>query len=480
MQRSTLTNRPSLYQACLAAEQFADALHAQCKSSERTGKPFLLVHIAGSAASNSAHEALLARLLLFENCIAQQTPEHAFELLLANESAIQARRLIVELQKHSKTSGVDLRVGMAEFPADACMPLTLSAIARSRMQSGVVGELDYPVSVLLEPKLVQLYATAKSVAVGNISVFISGETGSGKEVLAQSIHRMSLRAARPFLALNCAALSETLLESELFGHEKGAFTGAAQTKTGLLESASGGTVFLDEVGEMPSTLQAKLLRVMEERSVTRVGGLRPTPIDVRFVSATHRNLYGEVQRGGFRRDLYYRLNGVTLGIPPLRERQAEIEPLARMFCARMAGECGMSAIPNFSYAALECLLEHDWPGNIRELRNVVERAVLLCRSEVIQREHLGIEGSRLVRNKVARPTLPLSAVQLAEVAGGAASAWASTPALAADSERQQLVTALERCGGNQTHAAKILGISRRKLVSRIAEHGLPRPRKRPC
>src|SRR5882762_5495405 len=186
-------------------------------------------------------------------------------------------------------------------------------------------------TVRLDPAVIRVYELARSIASGTISALIVGETGCGKECLAETIHRESRRADKLFLRLNCAALSETLLESELFGHERVAFTGATQSKPGLLETANGGSVFLDELGEMPLTLQAKLLRVLEERRVTRVGGLRSFPIDIRFISATNRNLEAEIPRGTFRKDLYYRLNGAKLTLPPLRERKSEIEPLATLF-----------------------------------------------------------------------------------------------------------------------------------------------------
>src|SRR5205823_4677188 len=193
------------------------------------------------------------------------------------------------------------------------------------------------------------------VAPGTISVLILGETGVGKEVLAETVHRESKRASKPFLKLNCAALSESLLESELFGHEKGSFTGALATKPGLLETADGGTVFLDEVGDLPLSMQVKLLRVLEERQVLRVGGLKPRPINVRFVSATNRDIEAEVGRGHYREDLFYRLNGVSLVIPPLRDRPEELEPLANEFIAASMRALGRSEGPALSPEALEVL-----------------------------------------------------------------------------------------------------------------------------
>src|SRR5690606_14186600 len=216
---------------------------------------------------------------------------------------------------------------------------------------------------------------------------ILGETGAGKEAMAETVHQRSPRRAGPFLLLNCAALSETLLESELFGHEKGAFTGAHSTKAGLLESTAGGTVFLDEIGELSLGTQAKLLRVLEERSVMRVGATKPRRIDVRFVTATNRDLTREVRAGRFRGDLYYRISGLVVRIPPLRERLTEIEPLARHFLTEFCTQLGQ-LVPELEPAAIEALLGYHWPGNVRELKNVMERAVLLAGSGPVTREHV--------------------------------------------------------------------------------------------
>jgi DNA-binding NtrC family response regulator len=294
-----------------------------------------------------------------------------------------------------------------------------------------------------------LHKLAERIASGKISVLILGETGVGKEVLARTIHDRSPRADKPFLPLNCSALSESLLESELFGHEKGAFTGADRDKPGLLETADGGTVFLDEIGELPTTMQVKLLRVLEERRVMRVGGVESRAIDVRFVAATHRDVEAHVAAGTFRQDLYFRLNGASLVIPPLRERTDEIEPLARAFAAEIAEEMSYDCTPELSRDALDTLRAYRWPGNIRELRNVIERAVLLAEGTPIARLHLPTE-------KMQTPAAP------SDAPGG---------------EKQRVIDALAQCAGNQSRAAKLLGISRRTLVKRLDQYGIPRPLK---
>ncbi len=331
-------------------------------------------------------------------------------------------------------------------------------------QSGVI-------RVIRDPQMVKLHALARSVAAGNISVLLTGETGSGKEVFAEAIHRHSPRASKPFLSLNCAALSETLLESELFGYERGAFTGATQAKAGLLESADKGTIFLDEIGEMPAALQAKLLRVLEQRQVTRVGGLKAKAIDVRFISATNRDPEVEMERGAFRRDLFYRINGTMLFIPPLRERVSEIEPLARVFVDRASCQMGLKPPPEIAPEAVQRLLEHTWPGNIRELRNVMDRAVLLCRDGTITEADLAI-----AQRGPAAPTQPTRDWQPSnEAAPSHGEAEGDDDNEGA--EQSRIMIALSRCGGNQTRAASLLGIARQTLIRRITEYRLPRPKR---
>jgi DNA-binding NtrC family response regulator len=318
--------------------------------------------------------------------------------------------------------------------------------------------------VLADPNMLALMDQLDRVAKGMISVMVLGETGVGKEVIAQEVHRRSGRSGS-FVALNCAALSESLLESELFGHEKGAFTGAVAAKKGLFEAADRGTLFLDELGEMPLGTQVKLLRVLEERQVVRVGGRTPRSVDVRFLSATNQDVAKQSENGNFRQDLLYRLNGATLRVPALRNRIKDIAPLAAQFVKNCCELSGRADVPVISAAAQQQLEHHDWPGNIRELRNVVERAVLLCEGSEIEERHLfeepqSSEGTTQERSSSGPPSRERLARQLDDL------------------ERQRVVDALANCGGNQTQAAAILGISRRTLVTRLDQYGLPRPRKR--
>jgi transcriptional regulator with PAS, ATPase and Fis domain len=277
--------------------------------------------------------------------------------------------------------------------------------------------------------------------------------------------------------LNCAAFTDTLVESELFGHERGAFTGAAQAKPGLLETAEGGTAFLDEVGELPLPLQAKLLRVLETREVVRVGGLKARKIDVRFIAATNRDLEADVLAGAFRQDLYFRLNGATILIPALRDRLSELGALAEAFVQQISEQLGRLP-PAITPEATTIFESYSWPGNIRELKNVIERAVLLCPGNEITPRHLPIEkmGEMLPRN---RPSTRFPAADEGPLVRSDPPLDGKTTARSpkADDQRTQILDALSKCAGNQSRAAKLLGISRRTFVSRLDALGIARPRK---
>ncbi len=315
-------------------------------------------------------------------------------------------------------------------------------------------------------------ALIAKVAPTSINVLLLGETGVGKDVAAERIHRLSARAPGPLLRLNCAALSPALLESELFGHEKGAFTGADHARPGLLEAAAGGTVFLDEVGEMPLEVQAKLLLAIEQRVARRVGATASRPVDVRFVSATNRDLEAEIRAGRFRADFYHRINGVPIRIPPLRERRGEIDGLVARFAGEAAAQLGRGRAPAFDADAIACLHRYDWPGNIRQLRNVVERAVLFAEDDVVTPRVLELAE------------LPAAAAAVAAAPSPQAPPPRPAPVAAPmsrdgdgddDGERARVIAALAECGGNQTRAAKKLGIARNTLRARIKKYDLPCP-----
>jgi len=285
----------------------------------------------------------------------------------------------------------------------------------------------------------EVYSTIAKVARVDTTVLITGETGTGKELAARAIHFNSTRARRPFIAINCAALTESLLESELFGHERGAFTGALAQKKGKLELADGGTVFLDEVGELAPTLQSKLLRVLQERELERVGGTRPIKIDIRLLSATNRDLPAAIVAGAFRRDLYFRLSVVAIQLPALRDRPDDVPLLARHFVAAYARKCGRR-VTQISSGAMQVLRAYHWPGNVRELENAIERAIVMGTSDEILREDL-----------------PESLLETA-LAPSPTSAPEELQAIVIDAKRRAVLAAFHKAGRNYTHAAKLLGV----------------------
>ncbi len=310
---------------------------------------------------------------------------------------------------------------------------------------------------------------ADQIAASSASVLISGESGTGKELMARYIHQKSLRKSGPYISLNCAAIPENLLESELFGHEKGAFTGAVARRIGKFEEANGGTLFLDEISEMDINLQAKLLRAIQEKEIDRIGSNKPVKIDIRLIATTNRELEHEVKAGTFRQDLYFRLNVINLVLPCLRERKNDIPKLTRFFIEKYAKQNGVPIKP-LSEAALDKLLNHTWPGNIRELENIIHRAVLIARGDQIGPEAIGV-GSE--------SSVAMRATQVAQNTSGPI-----TPAdqlvgkTIAEVEREMIVKTLDKCLGNRTHAANILGISIRTLRNKLKQYtdeGIPVP-----
>ncbi len=314
--------------------------------------------------------------------------------------------------------------------------------------------------VVRDAAMERIHQLIEWVAPSPLNVLVLGETGVGKEIVAEQIHRRSKRAPRKFVRLHCAALAPTLLESELFGHVRGAFTGADQDRMGLLESAEGGTVFLDEVGDIPLSVQVKLLRVIEEKMVLRVGSTSPKTLDVRFVAATHRDLRAAIARGEFREDLFYRINGVTIAVPPLRERVGEIADLATHFAAQLGTTMPAVARVTFHPDAIVVLQRYRWPGNVRELRNAVERAVVLARGAIVLPEHLpdevrGESDGDDPYDSGEKVVAPALRDQMAAL------------------ERQRIIEALRRHDGNQTRAAEALDMPRRTLIKRMHAYGIP-------
>jgi transcriptional regulator with PAS, ATPase and Fis domain len=307
------------------------------------------------------------------------------------------------------------------------------------------------------PTMKIVYSFIDRVANSKSTVLVNGESGTGKELVAHAIHNLGARAGGPFVAVNCAALTESLLESELFGYERGAFTGALGRTKGLIECAHGGTFFLDELGELTPTIQAKLLRVLQERCIMRVGGRNNVDVDVRFIAATNKNLREEVRKGNFREDLYYRVDVVSVSLPPLRERRDDIPVLADHFLLRFRQRCQREVI-GFSAAARQLMAQYDWPGNVRELANAVERAVLLG-------------GTPLIRRDDLPETLRLGSRDLTSAADGPDKYRQSL----ARCRREMLQEAIHHSGGNLTRAAKMLGVHRNYLYRLMRSMDLRQP-----
>jgi DNA-binding NtrC family response regulator len=302
--------------------------------------------------------------------------------------------------------------------------------------------------VAADPRTKAVLQTVEQIGPSKSSVLIYGESGTGKELFAEAITAASPRAGKPLVRLHCAALTESLLESELFGHERGAFTGAVARREGRFKQADGGTLFLDEIGEIPLGTQVKLLRVLQERSFERVGGNETVKVDVRILAATHRNLQAEIEKGTFREDLFYRLNVITLEVPPLRDRPGDIPPLATFFLQRYAAENGKD-IDGIHPDAEKLLYAYAWPGNVRELENAIERAVVLCDGRMIENRHLPAS----VAPSVSADTVP-------PIPGSTIDAL----------ERYAIFKTLEACGGSTSKAAVVLGVSTRKIQYKLHEY----------
>ena len=312
------------------------------------------------------------------------------------------------------------------------------------------------------PAMEQLRELIRKVARTQATVLIHGESGTGKELVARALYRGSPRANAPFIKVNCAAIPENLIESEFFGHEKGAFTGAMNKRDGRFELAHGGTILLDEVSEISPTVQAKLLRVLQERELERVGGNRTIKVDVRVIATTNRNLEEAVQRKEFRQDLYFRLNVVPIHVAPLRERRADIPLLADQFLQRFTRKHGIR-VHGITPDCLAVLSAHSWPGNVRELQNIIERAVILCADgESLEIAHLGLAQSNGAHHGL------LGAPGQASLSG----ATDSGPRTLAEVERLHILRALQECNGNRTHAAKMLDISIRTLRNKLSEYSM--------
>jgi two-component system response regulator AtoC len=407
--------------------------------------------------SDPAIEAI-ARSLRPMDLIAEDAGDD-YLVILPELARTDGQTAIDRMLDFARATGVVASASTVLCPEDGTAVDTLIGKLRAAMRGGnrtqatPTPPLEGP--IVLDTAMRRVYSLVDRIADSTMTVLILGETGVGKELVAEAIHQRSSRRAEPLIKLNCAALPESLLESELFGYERGAFTGAERRKVGFFEAANGGTLFLDEIGEMPVALQAKLLRVLERKVITRVGGTAEVATDTRLIAATHRDLDAEVRAGRFRQDLVFRIGGFTLAVPPLRDRASEILPLAEHFARAAAAEQGRAA-PQLSEGARDALVAYGWPGNVRELRNAIERALVLCDDAI---EFTDLPEKLRDAGQRVRPVAPAADMRghLAEV------------------ERAAIVAALEAEDQNQTRAARRLGLSRRALIYKMEKYGLKEP-----
>ena len=377
--------------------------------------------------------------------------------------AMAVERIACPVVACGRAEDADAAVRAIEAGARDFLPLPPDADLLIAMLQAAGAEPAAEGPIALDPAMTLLLARAAQVARAEASVMIAGESGTGKEVLARHIHAISRRARGPFVAINCAALPESLLESELFGHEKGAFSGAVAARRGKFEQADGGTLLLDEIGEMDPRLQAKILRVIQEREIDRLGGTAPIRVDVRLLAATNRDLLAEVSEGRFREDLYFRLNVVAVRLPPLRERPADILPLAEHFSLRYARANGVPTRP-LSTLARHALMAHAWPGNVRELENAMHRAVLLAEGHEITLDAIELAPAR--RRIAAAPEV--GSAQPVQNSSGRVTALVGRKM--EEVERDLILETLSHCLGNRTRAAEILGISIRTLRNKLQDY----------
>ncbi len=474
----------------LSPDRFDARVVEEAQRSFRYGRKFGVLAVEATDRSKGVAESLRAavlRTLRANDAITVRAPGRLDLLVVecTKEGAVAAARRI-----HSSlvACAISTRMGVAVYPGDATTPESLLVVAQltmcsTRSSEGTGVETAHEAArmlrigthevVLAEPLMVRLFHFVERTAAGAMPVLITGETGTGKEIIAEAVHALGPRAARPMVRLNCAALPENLLESELFGHERGAFTGATASNPGLLEEARDGTLLLDEIGDMPLPLQAKLLRVLEDRRVRRVGATRDHLVDVRIIASTHRDLVHAVAEGHFRSDLYYRLTRVVLEVPPLRQRKREIPLLAARFAAEAAGETWGGSI-TVAADAMAALLAYPWPGNVRELKNVMSRAVMSCDSGELERRHLPSTVIGEVA-PLAGTTEPSS-----EPAGDPAEpgTWLPLEDAVRAFERGRILEALHAAQGNQTRAAQLLGVPRRTLAYKLAALGIEATRPR--
>jgi two-component system, NtrC family, response regulator AtoC len=451
----------------LDAQSLRERLAAEVERSNRYERP-LTVAVLGLASATAREEIVerLAPRLRLMDVIAQPSEAQVVVVMPERDDALEGIRGLLEAIP-------DARAGVASWPHDASDADTLLASARAASAlarpGAVVAASEAAREIRLgersilvaDTAMVRLFDLITRLAASDLPILVLGETGSGKEGAALAVHHLSARAAQPFITLNCAAIPESLVESELFGYERGAFTGATAAKPGKLEAASGGTLFLDEIGELPPPVQAKLLRALETKRLTRLGDMQEREVDLRIVAATNRKLDEDVKSGRFRQDLYFRLGVATVVLPPLRDRPREIPILARRFLADVSARAGREA-PPIAPATLLRLCAYGWPGNVRELRNAIEYAAATVQDDTIEPWHL--------------PESIIGAAAESDLPAPADGRFRPLADELRDIERRRMIEALDAAGGVQRHAAALIGMPVRTFTFKLKQYAIT-PRK---
>lgn len=468
-------------QGFLEASELRQRVQAEAERALKFQRPLAVVTVGFTHPPEfpRAEEALLASLRRTD-LAGWFDAQHAV-LVFPEQGAAQATRIASEVQEALDAYRLQTRIGIASSPMDGCDFDTLISASRAAMEQARPGTIceamvssellrvgDFSVLVA-DAAMHRLYALIRRLAASDLPVLVTGETGTGKELAAHAVHAWSPRSSLPFVVVNCAALQDTLVESELFGHERGAFSGAVASKVGLLESARGGTVFLDEVGELSAPAQAKLLRALESGKINRVGDVKERSIDIRLVAATHRDLEADAAAGRFRSDLLFRLRAATVVLPPLRDRPREIPLLARTFLDAARAATGRGPT-RFSLGALQTLVTRAWPGNVRELKNVMRYVAATVEGEAVQAWHVAPGPA------APSPSEIPAAAELPAVAAPVPQEPVFTPLHLElrTLERQRMVEALEAAGGQQNKAAKLLGMPLRTFTLKVKKYGLNR------
>jgi two-component system, NtrC family, response regulator AtoC len=475
--------RPASTRRTLEAEAFMERLREEVERALRYGRPLTVLALE-LPEPRPRHEAL------DEACAAELGPAEAASWLDASHLVVMLPEVsgepgelgLGEQAEALLAAAPEARQGYAVCPTDGCDADTLVAAARAAAAVATPGlpraaadsatrlTLGERSILMADPAMLQLYTLIKRLAASELPVLVTGETGAGKENAAFAVHHGSRRSAGPFVTLNCAAMPEGLVESELFGHERGAFTGAAATKPGILESANGGTVFLDEVGELPLPVQAKFLRALESKRIVRVGDVRERPIDIRLVAATHRDLEAEVKAGRFRQDLYFRLGAATVVLPPLRERPREIPLLARSFLAQACQALGRREM-TLAADTLRALARYAWPGNVRELRNLMDYAAAAVAEEVLEPHHLPGRVTGLSPGASGSESPPPPAPE-SPPADGAPRVFQPLAEEIRALERRRIEEALQAAEGVQSRAAALIGMPIRTFSFKLKQLGI--------